>query len=149
MLSSAAYSMPNVTIKQTNIHNGQMYMLHAGTSQHFIITAEQLFKSPEGYFTKLAALLCEHSFCHRIAHVNINEIHFTHFAGQEHFGISSFRPAWGRLSELRLRLPKTVRYHGFTATCLPHIQHTIKQTLLCSDYCTILIECSVRHHGHL
>ncbi|KAE9386281.1 hypothetical protein BT96DRAFT_544948, partial [Gymnopus androsaceus JB14] len=138
------YRIPTVAINQDtcktkefwkdNIHNRQKNASQAGTSRHLIITAEQLFKSPEGHFTKLAVLLREHSFCCRIAHINIDEIHFTHFAGEDRFGIPAFRPAWGRLLELKMRLPKTVRYHGFTATCPPHVQHTIEQTLLGSDY---------------
>lgn len=130
----AVYAKSNITPKQDNIHNRQKNASQAGTSRHLIITAGQLFKSPEGHFTKLAVLLREHSFCCRIAHINIDGIHFTHFAGEDRFGIPAFRPAWGRLLELKMRLPKTVRYHGFTATCPPHVQHTIEQTLLGSDY---------------
>ena len=46
----------------------------------------------------------------------------------------NFRPAWGHLLELKMRVPKTVRYHGFMATCPPHVQDTIEQTLLGTDY---------------
>lgn len=93
-----------------------------------------MFKSSEGHFTRLGLLLREPSFCRRIRHVNIDEIHFIHFAGIERFGIPAFRPSWGRLIELKLRLPKTVRFHGYTATCPPHVQQTIEQSLLGTDY---------------
>lgn len=79
-------------------------------------------------------LLREHSFCCNLPHVNIDKIQsLTHFASQDRFGVSAFQPAWGRIIELRLRLPKTVRYHGFTATCPPRVLKTI-EPLLGTDY---------------
>lgn len=54
----------------------------------------------------------------------------------ERFGISPFRVCWGRLPELKMRLPKTVYFHGFTATCPPHVQQTI-ETLIGTDYSLI------------
>lgn len=119
---------------QENIHNGRKNATQGTTARHLVITAEQLFKSSKGHFTKLALLLHEPSFSSRIAHVNIDEIHFIHFTGLDHFGIPAFRPSWGHLYELKMQLPKTVRYHGFTATCPPHVQQSIEQSLLGTEY---------------
>lgn len=119
---------------QHNIHNHQKNVTQDGTARHLIITAEQFFKTTEGHFSKFAILLRDHSFCQRIAHVNIDEAHFIHFAGIPRFNVPPFRPAWGRLSELRLRLPKTVHYHAFTATSPPHVRKTIEEFLLGTNY---------------
>lgn len=128
------YSNRKPTPLQENVHNGQKNASQIGTAQHLIITAEQLFKSNSGHYSRMAFLICEYPFCQRITHVNVDEAHFIHYAGMERFGIVPFRPCWGRLLEFKMRLPPSVQYHAFTATCPLHVQKTIEDSLLGPDY---------------
>ncbi|KAF9070721.1 hypothetical protein BDP27DRAFT_1362390 [Rhodocollybia butyracea] len=123
----------------TNIHDGRKGLTQLRTALHLIVTAEQLFKSSEGHLTQFACYLCNHTFQQGITHVNINEAHFVHYIGMERFGIPAFCSAWGRFSELKMTLPKTVCWHGFTATCPPHIQATLEMSLLGLDYSLLQI----------
>ena len=96
-------------------------------ARHLITTAEQLFKTSDGHWSKLALLIHrDHSFRKRIACLNIDEAHTVFFAGLSRYGIPAFRSAWGRFGDLRISLPKTVLIHVFTATSPPHVQKVIE-----------------------
>ncbi|KAF9073941.1 hypothetical protein BDP27DRAFT_1399857 [Rhodocollybia butyracea] len=117
-----------------NIHDGRQRKSQQGTARHLIVTAEQLFKSSEGQSTQFALLLRNQAFQQRISHVNVDEIHFVHYAGMERFGVPALHSAWGRFSELKMTLPKTIFWRGFTVTCPPHVQTTLEGSLLGTDY---------------
>ncbi|KAF9064407.1 hypothetical protein BDP27DRAFT_1230562, partial [Rhodocollybia butyracea] len=117
-----------------HIHDGAINSSQLGTAQHLIVTAEQLFKSPEGHFTRLALLLRDHTFRRRLLHINIDEVHFVHYLGRDCFGLSAFRPSWGRFSELKITLPRTLIWNAFTATCPDHVKHTLESSFLGSEY---------------
>ncbi|KAF9069374.1 hypothetical protein BDP27DRAFT_1363368 [Rhodocollybia butyracea] len=80
-----------------NIHDGWKGQSQQGTAQHLIVTAEQLFKSPEGHLTPFALTLRNPAFRQRIARVNVDEIHFIHYYGMERFGIPPFSFCLGTL----------------------------------------------------
>lgn len=106
----------------------------AGTARHLIITTEQLFKSKTGHLSRLCRLLYDTRFQKRIDRVNVDEVHFIYFAGTEHYGLDAFRPAWGRLKEIKAILPSRIPWHGLTATCPPHVERVIKKSILRDGY---------------
>ncbi|KAF9062923.1 P-loop containing nucleoside triphosphate hydrolase protein, partial [Rhodocollybia butyracea] len=126
-----------------HIHDGAINSSQLGTAQHLIVTAEQLFKSPEGHFTRLALLLRDHIFRRRLLHINIDEVHFVHYLGRDCFGLSAFRPSWGRFSELKITLPRTLIWNAFTATCPDHVKHTLESSFLGSEY-SLVQQCTNR-----
>ena len=69
---------------------------------------EQLFKTREGHLPRLALLLRNHSFQKHVTRVVVDEAHNIYTAGLPHYGLDAFRPAWGRLGELRAILPSSV-----------------------------------------
>jgi superfamily II DNA helicase RecQ len=79
----------------------------------------------------------EIEFRKRLAHFNIDEAHYIFFAGMARFGLTAFRPTWGRFEELKITLPKTIYWHCFTATCPPHVQKHIRDSCLRTDYTSI------------
>jgi superfamily II DNA helicase RecQ len=94
------------------------------------VTVEQLFKSREGHLPHLAILLRNHSFQKHVACVIVDEAHNIYTAGLPHYGLDTFRPAWGRLGELRAILPSSVPWAFLSATLPPCIRGYIKKNLL-------------------
>ncbi|KAJ7120720.1 P-loop containing nucleoside triphosphate hydrolase protein [Mycena crocata] len=95
-----------------------------GGFQHLIVQPEQL-KTHKGHIPKLAALLSTPSFAKIIARVHIDEIHNHHLAGLAHYGLPAFRPSWGCVGELRLRLRKGTPIQGLSGTLPPHIKQVV------------------------
>ncbi|THU78906.1 hypothetical protein K435DRAFT_876129 [Dendrothele bispora CBS 962.96] len=79
-------------------------------------------------------LLRDKSFQTRIKHINIDEARMILFASSGRFGLNAFPPAWGRFGELKLLLPKGVLFHCYTGTCPPHVQKSVEDACLHSDY---------------
>jgi superfamily II DNA helicase RecQ len=78
---------------------------------------EHLSKTPEGHLPRLATLLVRNpQFQKRIKSVTVDEAHFIDLAGLPRYDNSAFRPAWGRLDELKVILPKTVPWRALSAT---------------------------------
>jgi hypothetical protein len=55
-------------------------------------------------------------FRKRIIRVCVNEAHFIYTAGCELYGLPAFRPAWGKLGELRVKLGKNVVFQALSGT---------------------------------
>ncbi|KAI9463684.1 P-loop containing nucleoside triphosphate hydrolase protein [Lactarius psammicola] len=100
-----------------------------GQARLLIVTVEQLFKSREGHLPRLAILLRNQSFQRHIVRVVVDEAHNIHTAGLSHYGLDAFRPAWGRLDELKAILPRAVRWAFLSATFPPHIRATVEKLL--------------------
>lgn len=98
---------------------------------------EQLFKSREGHFPRLAVLVRNLWFQRHIARVIVDEAHNIHTAGLSHYGLDAFRPAWGRLDELKAILPHRVHWVFLSATFPPHIRTTVEKKLLQPGYTAI------------
>ncbi|KAJ7314178.1 P-loop containing nucleoside triphosphate hydrolase protein [Mycena albidolilacea] len=95
---------------------------------HLIVQPEQL-GSFHGHMPRLARLLTSVQFARKIARVHIDEIHFLYIAGLPHYGLPAFRPAWGGLNELRLRLPKGTPVQAHSGTLPPHIKSAVIEHL--------------------
>lgn len=91
------------------------------------MTVEQLFKSREGHLPRLYLLLRHHHFQRHITRINVDEVHNIYTAGLSLYGLDAFRPAWGRLDELKAILPKDTRWSGFSATIPPHILKVVEK----------------------
>ncbi|KAF7371288.1 II DNA helicase [Mycena sanguinolenta] len=74
-------------------------------------------------------LLTSAQFAKKIARIHIDEIHFLCTAGLPHYGLPAFRPAWGSLNELRLRLPKGTPLQAYSGTLPPHIKSAVIEHL--------------------
>ncbi|KAJ7285331.1 P-loop containing nucleoside triphosphate hydrolase protein [Mycena rebaudengoi] len=99
-----------------------------GRFQHLIVQPEQL-KSFKGHLLRLARLLHIPQFVKSIARVHVDEAHFHFMAGLPHYGLPAFRPSWGALNELRIRLPKGVPFQALSDTLPPHIKSAIIEHL--------------------
>lgn len=132
------YGIPTIAINDdtprednywnTHIHNIKTRM--PGTSRHIIATVEQLFKTPEGHLPRLAILVRNQHFQKRLKHVHVDEAHFIYLAALPRHGNAAFRPAWGRLDELKALLPHGIPWQAMSATFPPHILKTIETKIL-------------------
>jgi superfamily II DNA helicase RecQ len=98
--------------------------IRTGHFQHLIVQPEQL-KSFKGHLPRLARLFHIPQFVKTIARVHVDEAHFLYIAGLPHYGLLAFRPSWGALNELRIRLPKGVPIQALSATYPPHIKAAV------------------------
>jgi superfamily II DNA helicase RecQ len=105
-----------------------LQQIRDGYFQHLIVQPEQL-GSFHGHMPRLARLLTSIQFARKIARVHIDEIHFLYIAGLPHYGLPAFRPAWGGLNELRLRLPKGTPVQAHSGTLPPHIKSAVIEHL--------------------
>jgi len=105
-----------------------------------IVTVEQLFKSREGHFPRLSLLLRNQRFHKLINRLNVDEVHHVHTAGLPHHGLDAFRPAWGKIDELRAILPRKVKVGAYSATVTSaHILRTIELKILRPEYVLIRV----------
>jgi len=73
-----------------------------------VVQPEQL-SSIDGHLPRLARLINrDRKFAQRIRYLHVDEAHFIATAGQALYGVPAFRPAWGRLGELRIKLGRQV-----------------------------------------
>ncbi|KIJ05208.1 hypothetical protein PAXINDRAFT_93756, partial [Paxillus involutus ATCC 200175] len=63
----------------------------------------------------------------------VDEAHNIHTAGLSHHGEDAFRPAYGRLGDFRILLPKGIPFQALSATLPLHILMTIKRELIRSS----------------
>ncbi|KAF5367721.1 hypothetical protein D9758_009814 [Tetrapyrgos nigripes] len=78
-----------------------------GSADVFISMPEQFFVAKEGYPTIFSKFVCKSVFNQRIGLIAIDEAHFVHLYGLEHYGIHPFRPAYGDLGVSRIFLVQT------------------------------------------
>lgn len=65
-----------------------------------------------------------------VARINVDEAHCFYTSGRPLFGLPAFRPAWGKLADLKILLPPNLPWHLFSATFPPHILNAVKEKLL-------------------
>jgi superfamily II DNA helicase RecQ len=88
-----------------------------GRARHLIVTVEQLFKSSAGHFARLGHLIRNNRiFQRQLIRINVDEAHSIHTAGIPLYGLPAFRPAWGKLDELKALLSNKIRWKAFSAT---------------------------------
>jgi hypothetical protein len=69
-----------------------------------------------GHLPRLARIVCQdHSYTRRIKHVYVDEAHNIYTAGLSHHGEEPFRPAYGKLGEFRVLLPKGIPFQMLSA----------------------------------
>ncbi|KAJ7603812.1 II DNA helicase [Roridomyces roridus] len=98
--------------------------IRTGYYQHLIVQPEQL-KTFQGHLPRLARLLDVPQFTKTISRVHVDEGHNHVLAGLPRFGLSAFRPSWGSLKDLRLRLRKGVPFEVLSGTFPPHIKSAV------------------------
>ncbi|KAJ7201843.1 P-loop containing nucleoside triphosphate hydrolase protein, partial [Mycena pura] len=112
-VSASSVALYSLSDNMQNISNGYY--------QHLIVQPEQL-KSHKGHLPQLARLLNVPQFSKTVARVHVDEAHNIYTAGRPHYGLPAFRPSWGVLNELRIRLPKGTPIQVLSATYPPHIK---------------------------
>jgi superfamily II DNA helicase RecQ len=86
-----------------------------------------------GHLPRLARLIRQdRNFIQRIKRVHIDEAHNIYTAGLPHHGEDAFRPAYGKLGELRVLLCKGTIFQALLATLPPHILSTVRHELMFS-----------------
>jgi superfamily II DNA helicase RecQ len=87
-----------------------------------------------GHLPRLARLVQnDRLFRKRIIRVHVNEAHFICTAGVGLYGLPSFRVAWSRLAEFRIKLGKNVVFQALSGTQPDHIKKKIYENLLFND----------------
>ena len=67
----------------------------------------------------------------------VDEAHNIHTAGLAHYGLDAFRPAWGKLDEIKAILPQTTRWCSCSATLTPLVLKTVEAKVLRAGYVPI------------
>jgi superfamily II DNA helicase RecQ len=94
------------------------------------------------------------SFQRKIICVNVDEAHFIYTAGLPLYGLPPFRPAWGRLDEIKKLFGNHVRWKAFSATFPPHILQTVAKKVLKINHIPIRVTSNrpntiyATHQGH-
>ena len=87
-----------------------------------------------GHLPRLARLVNQdRRFRKRIVRVHVDEAHFIYTAGCGLYELAAFRPAWGKLGELRVKLSKSVVFQALSGTQPKHIKKTIIEHLLLDE----------------
>ena len=111
-----------------------------GRARHLIVTVEQLFKSSAGHFARLGHLIRNNrTFQRQLIRINVDEAHSIHTTGIPLYGLPAFRPAWGKLDELKVLLSNKIRWKAFSATFPHHILRTVEKKILKPDYVFIRV----------
>lgn len=85
-----------------------------GRARHLIVTVEQLFKSSAGHFARLGHLIRNNrTFQRQLIRINVDEAHSIHTTGIPLYGLPAFRPAWGKLDELKVLLSNKIRWKAY------------------------------------
>ncbi|KAG2090595.1 uncharacterized protein F5147DRAFT_620217 [Suillus discolor] len=107
VLESTKYGIPTIAINEDTPTDLSLWeSIHAGKFTHLIVSPEQLSMF-NGHLPRLARLLRQNrTFTQHIKRVHIDEAHNIYTAGLPHHGEEAFRPAYGKLGELRVLLCK-------------------------------------------
>jgi hypothetical protein len=100
-----------------------------------------------GCLPRLAQLIRQnHSFTSKICRIHVDEVHNIYTAGLSHHSEPAFRPAYGRLGDFHVLLPRGTPFQALSATLPPHILTAIKRELnLAHGY--LHIRLSTNHPG--
>ena len=111
--------------------------MQAGKFRILIVQPEQL-QAFGGHLPRLAQVLRHSPFSKFVKQVHVDKAHNIYTAGIPLYGQPAFRPAWGKLGELRLWLPKNTPIQALSGTLPRHIINCITDKLLFqSDYVPI------------
>lgn len=108
-----------------------------GKYQHLLVTVEQLSKDSSGHFSRLGRIIRNKKYQKHIDRVNVDEVHHIRTAGEALYGLKAFRPAWGRVDEFKVLLPRGVRWHGFSAILPEHIMLLVQKKIMNPNFTLI------------
>jgi superfamily II DNA helicase RecQ len=84
-----------------------------------------------GHLPRLArSIRQDRSFTRKIHRVHVDEAHNIYTAGLARHGEEAFRPAYGKLGQFRILLPKGTPFQALSATLPPHILAVVKKELM-------------------
>ncbi|KAF8985491.1 P-loop containing nucleoside triphosphate hydrolase protein, partial [Cyathus striatus] len=133
------YQISAVSINEDTLKDDMLWKdIEKGHYTILLVQPEQLFLN-NGHWSRLALLIKKPMFTVKIKHVHVDESHFIFTVGLPHYEIPAFRPAWGRLDELRILLPSSVAFQAMSGTQPDHIKDTIKRVLHFKDSRLIVI----------
>ncbi|KIJ57528.1 hypothetical protein HYDPIDRAFT_171650, partial [Hydnomerulius pinastri MD-312] len=130
VLECQKYGIRTIAINEDTPNDLALWeSIKQGEYQHLIVSPEQLGMY-KGHLPRLARLIREDKqFSRKISRVHVDEAHNIYTAGLSHHGEDAFRPAYGRLGNFRILLPKGTPFQALSATLPPHILSAIKRHL--------------------
>ncbi|KAH9160732.1 II DNA helicase [Lactarius sanguifluus] len=131
VLSFARYGIKAIAINEDTPNDPDLWQnICDGEYSVLLVQPEQLCMT-NGHLPRLARLVAEdRQFLKRVQRIHVDEAHFIYTAGLKHYGLSAFRPAWGRLGEFRIKIGKQVPMQALSGTQPPHIKAAIIKSLL-------------------
>jgi superfamily II DNA helicase RecQ len=94
--------------------------------RQLFVAAEQL-GATGGHITRFAKYTWDAAFLNRISILYIDEAHYIRGAGLPIGKVPAFRPSWGKLYDLRVRLPHGIPAALFSASMAPNVLHTVME----------------------
>ncbi|KAJ3805154.1 hypothetical protein F5876DRAFT_52300 [Lentinula aff. lateritia] len=109
-----------------------------GSAQLFLVTPEQCWWNSAGHLTRWGHMICQHQFKKRVRYLIIDESHSIPTQSIAQYGLPAFRPAYGRLDELRVLLGPHIVSVALTATAPPHMCKVICAKALHPNHTSII-----------
>ncbi|KAF9234844.1 P-loop containing nucleoside triphosphate hydrolase protein, partial [Melanogaster broomeanus] len=131
VLECQKYAISTVAINEDTPDDRELWeSIRTGKYQHLIVSPEQLGMC-NGHLPRFGRLIRQdRSFTCKIHRVHVDEAHNIYTAGLSHHGEEAFRPAYGKLGEFRVLLPKGTPFQALSATLPPHILAVVKKELM-------------------
>jgi hypothetical protein len=99
-----------------------------GAFNMIIVQPEQLSRL-KGHLTHFGRLLRRPQFARIVSRVHADESHLIYHMGMPLYGRLPFRPSYGQLNQLRVRLSRRVPVQAVSGTLPPHIKNCIASHL--------------------
>ncbi|KAF8825281.1 hypothetical protein HHX47_DHR4000326 [Lentinula edodes] len=109
-----------------------------GSARLFLVTPEQCWRNSAGHLTRWGHMIRQHQFKKRVRYLIIDESHSIPTQGIAQYGLPAFRPAYGRLDELRVLLGPHIVSVALTATAPPHMCKVICAKALRPNHTSII-----------
>ncbi|KIJ04274.1 hypothetical protein PAXINDRAFT_183194 [Paxillus involutus ATCC 200175] len=131
VLECQKYAISTIAINEDTPDDPKLWeSIRAGHYQHLIVSPEQLGMC-NGHLPRLArSIRQDRSFTRKIHRVHVDEAHNIYTAGLARHGEEAFRPAYGKLGQFRILLPKGTPFQALSATLPPHILAVVKKELM-------------------
>ncbi|ESK89501.1 atp-dependent dna helicase [Moniliophthora roreri MCA 2997] len=115
-----------------HIHN--LKTRQSGSAKVILATPEQFFKQRAGQtYARFGELMKEKQFTRRICLVVVDEGHYVSTAGISHYGLPTFRSAYGNLRTIQIRLADTP-WLVQTATVTKRFLYDLESQILRKPY---------------
>ncbi|THU99175.1 hypothetical protein K435DRAFT_795187 [Dendrothele bispora CBS 962.96] len=133
-MSSADGLMEKYGLQAVTNHAYNFPKKTRGCADVFIVTLEQFFMSKEGHLTRFAKFIRNWTFSRWAFLVVIDKAHLIPIFSLPRYGISPFRPAYGKLDEIKTMLGPAVIQAGMTATAPCYMLKSIESRVLRPNY---------------